>query len=131
MEVFVFGFDVVKYNNGFFHTWWFYQYLLETTVKCTILFYVHAVLIKCRCTYALQIATGKGRFKDIGSIKRTGCTTCTYNSMYLINEQDHVTVLFKLVHDRLHALFKLATVFGAGYKCCKVKADNTLIKQYS
>src|SRR6185503_6624694 len=51
--------------------------------------------------------------------------------MNLVNEKDHVPVLFKFVHDRLHSFFKLAAVFGTCYERCKIKRDDTLVEQHS
>ena len=50
--------------------------------------------------------------------------------MYLINEQDHVPVLFKFIHDGLHPLFKLATVLGTGHQSSEIQRNHAFIKQH-
>src|SRR5690606_12802292 len=87
--------------------------------------------IQRRCAYALQVAAGQGRFEYVGSIQRSGSATGTHYGMYLVYEQDHVTVLFQLVHDRFHTLFKLAAVLGTCHQGCKVQADNALVEQHT
>src|SRR4030095_15150413 len=51
--------------------------------------------------------------------------------MDLVDEKNHIAILFEFIHYRFHALFKLTAVFCTGDQCSEVKRDNAFIKQYA
>src|SRR5688572_30665497 len=50
--------------------------------------------------------------------------------MQLVDEKDHIAILFELIHDRFHSFFELATVFCTRYQRGKIKRYHSFIKQY-
>ena len=91
---------------------------------------IHAVLIQGGGADALKFPAGQGRLEYIGSIQGTAGAAGAYDGVDFINEKDHVPVFLQFVHDGLHALFKLAAVFGSGYEGSQVQGNHPLIKQH-
>ena len=89
------------------------------------------VFIKCCSSDALDITPGKGRFKHIGSIERTGCPTGTDDGMDFVNKKDDTGSFGKFIQDGLHAFFKLSAVLRAGHDGSKIQRDNTFTKKYT
>mmetsp|Transcript_33134 Transcript_33134/g.72240 ORF Transcript_33134/g.72240 Transcript_33134/m.72240 type:complete len:942 (-) Transcript_33134:128-2953(-) len=99
---------------------------LETTLKSGILLNVLAVLVKSGRADALQLATGKGRLQDVGSVDGALGRTGADESVHLVDDQDDVIGLLDLVHELLQALLELTTVLGARNQQTHVQGDNLL-----
>src|ERR1039457_1407706 len=127
--VFVLAFYIGKNFYSFLYAWLLHHYFLKTTIQGAVFFNIHAVFIQRACPDALKFATGKSRFEYIGCVQRTTGTAGAYNGMNFINKQNNIPVFLQLIHDSFHTFFKLATVFGSGNQCCKIKRNNPLIKK--
>src|SRR5262245_53673323 len=102
----------------------FYQYALEPSVQGAIFFNLLTVLIQSSSANALYFSSCQSGLKHIGSIEGAGCTACTYNSMYLIDEKNYLWRFLQLVHYGFHSFLELSAVFGTGNKRSQVERDN-------
>ena len=130
MMLFVFFLDIMQNLYGFFYRGRIHDYLLESAVERSVLFNVLTVLVECCCADTLDFSAGKGRLEHIRGIQRARCTTGTDDSVYFVNEENHVRRLLQFVHHCFHTLFKLTTVLRAGNERRQVKGDDTFVEQY-
>src|SRR5687767_9690950 len=111
MMLFVFLLDVIEDLNRLFRSSSIYHYNLESSCQSAVFFNILTVFIECSSTYTLDISPCEGRLKHVGSIQRTGSSTCSNDGMNFIYKQDHFRRFFQLVHHGFHSLFKLSSVF--------------------
>src|SRR5512145_2044082 len=61
-----------------------YHYFLETTFQRAILFNMLTIFVECGCSDTLDFTSCQSRFEHIGSIKRSGGTTCSNNGVNFV-----------------------------------------------
>ena len=81
-------------GNSIFYRWFANHNRLETTLQGCILFNVLAVLIQSSSTNAAQLTTSHHWLQQVAGIHSTIGSTSTYYSMYLINEQQNLSIRF-------------------------------------
>jgi len=123
-------FDVAKYLKGFLRRGGFHNDLLEATFQRSVFFDALAVFIQRGGSDALEVAPGQCRFEHIGCIHGAGGVTSPNDGVDLVDEEDDVFVALQLIENGLHALFKLASVLGAGHHGGQVQRDHALVKEY-
>ena len=104
-------------------------YRLETTLECSVLLDVLAVLIERGRADDLHLAAAQSRLEDVGSICRALCRACAHQHVHLIDEQDGVLLGGQLFDDLLDALLELAAVLGACDHAGQIERDDTLALQ--
>src|SRR6185369_1208597 len=102
-------------------------YGLEAAFERAIFFYRLAIFTRRGCADALNLAARKSRLQDIGRIERTLGGACSDQGMKFIDEDDTVLRLHQFLHDRLQALFELATILGSGDDERQVEGQDALI----
>ena len=123
----VLALDVVQDLNSLINSGRLNHDLLETPVKCTVFFNILAVLIKRCCTDTLQLPSSKSRFENIACVKRARSPTRADNGMQLIDKKNHVTRTLQFIHQGLHPLLELASVFCTRHKGSKIQSNNSFI----
>ena len=102
---------------------------LEATGQGGIFFKVFLIFVDSRGADALQIATGQGRFEDVGRIHGTFDGTSPDELMDFVDEEDDRVVLFDCVEDALDPFFKFTTVLGTGDDTGQIEGENALVQQ--
>ena len=103
---------------------------LETTFKSGVLLDILPVFVQSGGADAVQLAPCKHGLQEVACVHAALGLACADYSMKLINEeQDLALGLLDLLEDGLQPLFKLASVFSAGYKSAHIKAEYCLILQ--
>ena len=103
---------------------------LESTLQCLILLEVLLILVEGGCTDGSQLATSQGWLQDVGCIHGTFATTCTYEGMNLIDEEDDVAVgVGYFLDNALQALLELTFVLSTSNECAHVERIELLVLQ--
>lgn len=89
--------------------------LLETPFECTVFLNALTVFIERRGTDALYCSPGKRWFQYIGCIHRAWSRAGTDDSVYLVDENNDVRILFNLFYQRTDTFFKLSAIFRSGH----------------
>src|SRR5437764_561286 len=111
--LFVFLAQTFKDLYGFLHRGWLDDYGLEATLESAVLLDVLAVLVECRRTDALQLATRKRWLEHVAGVDCAFRSARADQRVQLVDEENDVLVLRDLVHDRLEALLELTAILGA------------------
>ena len=122
--------DVLQNLEGLLTVGGLHHHFLESSLKGTIFLNAVAVLVEGGGTNALDGATGKGRFQDVGGIHRTGCRACTDDGVHLIDKHDDVGTLLQFLDEGLDALLELTSVFGSCHYRGEVEAHQALVEEY-
>ena len=69
-----------------------YDNLLETTLKSTVLLYCLGILVKGGCANTLYLTASQCRLEHIGCIHSATTATCTYDSVYLVDEDNDIRI---------------------------------------
>ncbi len=88
----IFLLNIMEYAEGFLRRGLLYHHFLEAAFKSAVLLYVFPVLVKGRCAYALDFTSRKCRFQHICGIHRASAVACSYNSVELVDEQNHILI---------------------------------------
>ena len=104
-------------------------YRLETTLECSVLLDVLAVLIERGRADDLYLAAAQSRLEDVGSVCRALSRACAHQHVHLIDEQDGVLLGGQFFDDLLDALLELAAVLGARDHAGQIERDDALALQ--
>ena len=118
----------MQYGKRFVGRGRFNDNLLETAFECAVFFDVFAILVERGGADALNLASGKRRLEQVGSIHRARSVAGTNNGVNLIDEEDDVGVFRQLVDYSLDAFLKLSTIFGSGNQRRHVERKNSLVE---
>ena len=106
-----------QYGYGALHVGFIDHDGLETAFQGLVLFKVLLILVQGGGTYGAQITAGQGRLENVGGIHGALAGSGTHQSVYLIYEQDVVSVgLDDLVDYALETLLKFTFVLGTGHE---------------
>ena len=97
---------------GFIRRWNFH--CLEAAFERAVFFDGLAILAGRGRADALNFSARQCWLQDVGCIERAFSRSCADQRVQFVNEDDRVLRLHQFFHDGLQALFKLATVLGAG-----------------
>src|SRR5690606_1245528 len=125
----IFVLDPVENFNRLFVGGRFNEHLLKAAVECTVFLDKLTILIQRSCSDALDFSARKGRLEHIGSVKRAGGSTSTYDGMDFINEKNDIRRFLQFVHHRFHPLFELSAVFGTGDQRSKIEGNNAFVEK--
>ena len=106
-----------------------HRHRLEPSLQGAVLLDGLAVFIKGGGADDLDLAPGKSRLQDVGSVHAALGISCTHDVVDLVDHQDDVTQLFDLVDEALHPLLKLAPELSPGHQRRQVEEVDLLIPQ--
>ena len=109
-------------GNGSSLVWLIDHYFLETAFKSLVLLEVFLILVEGSGTHGTQFTTREGWLEDIGSIHCALTTSCTYESMYLIDEEDDLAIgLLYFADHVLQSFLKFAFIHSTCNKCAHIE----------
>ena len=123
--------DVAEYLNGLIDSSLFYQNLLETTLKGTILLDAVAVFVQGGGSDALDFASCEGWFEQVGGIHASRSVACSHDVVDFVDEKYDVGIVLQLVDDGTDALLKLSTVFSACHHSTHVERDDATVVEHT
>ena len=127
--IFILFLDILQYLKRFFGGGRFYYHLLETAFQGAILLNVLSIFIQGGGADTLYLSTRQSRLQHIGSIHRTGCGSCTYNSVNFVDEKDDIRIFLQLVDYRTDTFLKLSAILRSGHNRGHIEHHNTLFKE--
>mmetsp|Transcript_38335 Transcript_38335/g.78167 ORF Transcript_38335/g.78167 Transcript_38335/m.78167 type:complete len:228 (-) Transcript_38335:856-1539(-) len=117
-------FQSTQDRHGILRTGLINHNLLEATLQRLILLDVLAILVESGGTNAAELASGQGRFEEIGRIHGSRGGTGTDDGVHLINKQDDLTLgLGNLLEYGFETLFEFTSHGGAGDECTEIETD--------
>src|SRR5260370_32400306 len=129
VKFFVAVFDALQYLDGIRLVGRRHFDRLEAPFQGTVFFNRFAVFSWSRSANALNLAPGKRRLEDVGSIERALGGTRAHQRVQLIEEDDGILVLHQFLHDGLDALLELAAILGAGHDEREIQSQNALVRK--
>src|SRR5574344_1482579 len=103
---------------------------LETTFQRLVLFEILLVFVERRGTYRAQFTTSQSRFQNIRRIHSSFTAAGTHQRMYLIDEEDDVTVaLCHLVDHALQSFLEFTFIFGTCEQSPHIQREQLLVFQ--
>ncbi len=131
MVLLVMTFHPLKNLKSHLWTRLFHHHRLETAAQGLIFLDILAILIQGCRTNQLQLPTRQSWLKNICRIHRTLTRACTGQQMQLVNEQNHIIVLYCLVNHAFNAFLKFTPKFSARHHRRQVHLNNPLTNQYA
>ncbi len=88
---------------------------LKSPLKCRIFFDVSTILLYGSSADYLNLAARQHRLYHICCVKRVVASRSgTYERVYLVNEQDHISVRRRFVDHALDTFLKITAILAAG-----------------
>ena len=95
---------------------------LESTLKSLILLEILLIFVERCGTNSPQLSTSQSWFQDVGSIHGTFATSCTNESVNLIDEEYDIAFgTCHLFDNGLQSFLKLALIFCTSYQCTHIE----------
>ncbi len=127
VETLVIRLQILQNRNGLLNVCRLHDNFLEPSVKGSVLLHDLGELVHGRCADALELASGQGRFKDVGGIQTSLRTASTDNRVKFVYEQDDVRICARLLYDGFQAFLEIATVLRTCDNRGYVQGNQTLL----
>ena len=103
---------------------------LEAAFQGTVFLDGVTVLVECRGADTLDGAPCQCGFQDVCGIHGARCRTRSDEGVYLIDEDNHVRVLFQFLDQLSDTLLKLSSVFRAGDDPSQVECHQSFAEEH-